>query len=73
MVLGGPVRGGKVYGQWPSLAREQLFEGRDLMLTTDYRDVFAELSQKHLGVRDVNKVFPNHRVNPSDYRGLLAG
>jgi uncharacterized protein (DUF1501 family) len=73
MVLGGPVRGGKIYGQWPGLAREQLFEGRDLMLTTDYRDVFAELSQKHLGVRDVNKVFPNHRVNPSDYRGLLAG
>ena len=73
MVLGGPVRGGKVYGQWPGLAREQLFEGRDLMLTTDYRDVFAELSQKHLGVRDVNKVFPNHRVNPGDYRGLLAG
>ena len=72
MVLGGSVRGGKVYGQWPGLAREQLFEGRDLMLTTDYRDVFAELSQKHLGVRDVNKVFPNHRVNPGDYRGLLA-
>ena len=43
------------------------------MLTTDYRDVFAELCQKHLGVRDVNKVFPNHRVSPGDYRGLLAG
>ena len=72
MVLGGPVRGGRVYGKWPGLAREQLFEGRDLMLTTDYRDVFAELAQKHLGARDVNKLFPNHRVNPGNYHGLIA-
>jgi len=72
MVLGGPVRGGRVYGRWPGLAREQLFEGRDLMLTTDYRDVFAELAQKHLGTRDVNKIFPNHRIDPGNYRGLIA-
>jgi uncharacterized protein (DUF1501 family) len=72
MVLGGPVRGGRVYGQWPGLAREQLFEGRDLMLTTDYRDVFAEIAQKHLGARDVNNVFPNHRVNPGNYKGLIV-
>ena len=72
MVLGGPVRGGKVYGQWPGLAREQLFEGRDLKLTTDYRDVFAELAQKHLGARDINKLFPNHRINPGDYHGLIV-
>jgi uncharacterized protein (DUF1501 family) len=72
MVLGGPVRGGKVYGRWPGLAREQLFEGRDLMLTTDYRDVFAELAQKHLGARDVDQVFPNYRVNPGNYKGLVA-
>jgi uncharacterized protein (DUF1501 family) len=72
MVLGGPVRGGKVYGKWPGLAREQLFEQRDLMLTTDYRDVFAELSQKHLGARDVDKIFPNHRVNTMKFPGLLA-
>jgi len=72
MVLGGPVRGGKVYGRWPGLAREQLFEGRDLMLTTDYRDVFAELSQKHLGARNVDKIFPNHKPNAKNYPGLLA-
>jgi uncharacterized protein (DUF1501 family) len=35
-VLGGPVRGGKVYGEWPGLTPEQLFEGRDLALTTDF-------------------------------------
>jgi len=72
MVLGGPVRGGRVYGRWPGLAREQLFEGRDLMLTTDYRDVFAEIAQNHLGARDVNNVFPNYRVNPGNYKGLIA-
>src|SRR5579862_4456233 len=72
MVLGGPVRGGRVYGRWPGLAREQLFEGRDLMLTTDYRDVFAEIAQNHLGARDINNVFPNHRINPNNYKGLIA-
>ncbi len=72
MVLGGPIRGGKVYGKWPGLAREQLFENRDLMLTTDYRDVFAELSQKHLGAINVDKIFPNHQANPHNYPGLMA-
>ncbi len=71
MVMGGPVRGGKVYGQWPGLAREQLFEGRDLALTTDYRDVFAELSQKHLGARNLDKIFPGYKLDPRRYRGLL--
>ncbi len=38
-VMGGGVRGGKVYGEWPGLQEEQLYEGRDLALTTDFRDV----------------------------------
>ena len=42
------------------------------MLTTDYRDVFAELAQNHLGARDVGQIFPNHRVNPDNYQGLLS-
>jgi uncharacterized protein (DUF1501 family) len=57
-MLGGPVKGGKVYGKWPGLAPEQLFEGRDLALTTDFRDVFAEVLAKHMGARDVGQVFP---------------
>ncbi len=44
MLIGGPVRGGKVYGKWPGLEREQLFEHRDLAVTTDYRAVLSELS-----------------------------
>ena len=50
LVLGGGVRGGKVYGRWPGLARQQLFEGRDLAVTTDFRTLFAEVAGTHLGV-----------------------
>jgi uncharacterized protein (DUF1501 family) len=71
LVMGGPVRGGNVYGKWPGLAREQLFEGRDLALTTDYRDVFAELAQKHLGARNLDKIFPGYRLDPRRYHGLV--
>jgi uncharacterized protein (DUF1501 family) len=48
-VIGGSVKGGKVHGRWPGLAREQLFEQRDLALTTDFRTVFGEVVSKHLG------------------------
>ena len=71
MVMGGPVRGGKVYGKWPGLAREQLFEGRDLALTTDYRDVFAEIAQKHLGARDLAKIFPDFKLSANRYHNLI--
>ncbi len=49
LVLGGPVRGGKVYGRWPGLGRERLFEGRDLAVTTDFRTLFTEVATRHLG------------------------
>ena len=57
MVLGGPVRGGKVYGAWPGLEQEQLFEDRDLAVTTDFREVLGELVQVHLGQMP-ERVFP---------------
>jgi uncharacterized protein (DUF1501 family) len=71
MVLGGPVRGGKVYGRWPGLEREQLFEGRDLAVTTDYRDVLGELVSGHLGQKNLAQVFPGYR--PGESLGLLRG
>ena len=61
MVIGGDVRGGKVYGKWPGLEREQLYEGRDLAVTTDFRDVFAEVVSGHLGLTDMKHVFPGFR------------
>jgi uncharacterized protein (DUF1501 family) len=60
-VIGGPVRGGKVYGRWPGLAPELLYERRDLALTTDYRTVCGELLAHHLGQRDLSRVFPAFR------------
>jgi uncharacterized protein (DUF1501 family) len=57
-VLGGQVRGGKLYGTWPGLAREQLYEGRDLNVTTDFRSVLTELVTKQMGNRDGGAVFP---------------
>ncbi|MFZ0588915.1 MAG: DUF1501 domain-containing protein, partial [Bryobacteraceae bacterium] len=57
-VLGGQVRGGKVYGNWPGLEQEQLYEGRDLALTTDFRTVLSELVRKQMGNRQIAPVFP---------------
>ena len=58
MLFGGNVKGGKVYGQWPGLAPEQLFEGRDLQVTTDFRQVHSEILARHLGITVQNDVFP---------------
>jgi uncharacterized protein (DUF1501 family) len=60
LVLGGNIKGGKVYGKWPGLEREQLYQGRDLAITTDFRDVFAECVTGHLGARDLSKIFPGY-------------
>ncbi len=57
-VLGGPVRGGSVYGRWPGLESHQLYEGRDLALTTDFRTVLSELVSRQLGNRNLSQVFP---------------
>ena len=57
-ILGGNVRGGRVYGEWPGLEREQLYEGRDLNVTTDFRSVLSELVMKQMGNRQLATVFP---------------
>jgi uncharacterized protein (DUF1501 family) len=67
-VLGGPVRGGHIYGRWPGLEPEQLFEQRDLAVTTDFRDVLGELVSQHLGQK-VDQVFPGY--HPGQPLGLL--
>ena len=59
-VLGGPVRGGKVYGRWPGLDQSQLYEGRDLALTTDFRQVIGESVARHLGNKNLAEVFPGY-------------
>ncbi len=71
-VLGNGVRGGKVYGQWPGLKSDQLNEGRDLALTTDFRDVFGEIANRHLGVSNVQPVFPGYAASAAKFRGFLT-
>ena len=72
MVIGGGVRGGKVFGAWPSLAPEKRYEGRDLAVTTDFRDVFGEIVVRHLGVGDPGAIFPGYQVNAARFPGLFA-
>lgn len=72
LILGNSVKGGKVYGDWKGLSSDRLNEGRDLAVTTDFRDVFAEVASKHLGTKDLNSLFPKYSVSKSNFRGFLA-
>ncbi|MBI2987175.1 MAG: DUF1501 domain-containing protein [Deltaproteobacteria bacterium] len=70
-VLGGRVKGGIVYGRWPGLEPEVLYEGRDLDLTTDFRAVCGEILSRHMGQKNLSKVFPGYKF-PSRPPGLIA-
>jgi uncharacterized protein (DUF1501 family) len=70
-VVGNGVRGGRVYGEWPGLRSDQLYEGRDLALTTDFRDVFGELAQKHLGSNNLQAIFPGYQSSAQKFRGVI--
>jgi uncharacterized protein (DUF1501 family) len=70
-VIGGHVKGGKVHGRWPGLEQEQLYEGRDLALTTDFRSVFAEVVSDHLGARALDRIFPGFTASPRDFLGVV--
>ena len=70
-VIGGHVKGGKVHGKWPGLEQEQLYEGRDLALTTDFRSVFAEVVSDHLGARALDRIFPGFAASPRDFLGVV--
>ncbi len=68
MVMGGHVVGNKVHGQWPGLADGQLVGPGDLAVTTDYRDVLAEVCFKRLNNSAVDQIFPGYKAT---VRGLL--
>jgi uncharacterized protein (DUF1501 family) len=72
MAIGANVRGGRVYGRWPGLAVEHRYEGRDLAVTTDFRDVFGEIVVRHLGVADPRPIFPGYAIQPARFPGLFA-
>lgn len=68
--MGGAIRGGTVYGDWPGLERHQLYEQRDLNVTTDFRDILSELVVRHLGNADASTVFPG--FGEPKFRGIVA-
>src|SRR5258706_5850116 len=71
-VLGGPVKGGKVYGRWPGLDQSQLYEGRDLAVTTDFRLVLSEVVSQYLGNKDLKRVFPGFENQGGQFLKLLG-
>ena len=64
LVLGGGVQGGRIHGRWPGLRDDQLYEGRDLAVTTDLRSVLAAAAARQLGVSDVQRLFPGFSGAP---------
>jgi uncharacterized protein (DUF1501 family) len=71
-VLGGPVRGGKVYGRWPGLDQSHLYEGRDLALTTDFRQVIGEAVARHMSNKNLADVFPGYENQPGKFLRVLG-
>ena len=70
-VLGGGVRGGRVHGHWPGLRSDRLYEGRDLAVTTDFRDLLSEVLTRHLGIGDLGAVFPGFSSSASRFPGTI--
>lgn len=71
-ILGNSVKGGKVYGDWRGLKSDKLYEGRDLDVTTDFRDVFAEAAYKHIGSKDLSKLFPTYTATKEKFKGYMG-
>jgi uncharacterized protein (DUF1501 family) len=71
-VIGGAVHGGKVYGRWPGLDASQLYEGRDLAITTDFRRVLGEAVYRHLGNHDLAQVFPGFQTDSGQFLHYLG-
>jgi uncharacterized protein (DUF1501 family) len=72
--MGGSIKGGKVYGDWPTLAPDKLFQDRDLAVTTDFRDVFGEICARHFGVgmQDMPKLFPGYEIDAQRFRNFYT-
>jgi uncharacterized protein (DUF1501 family) len=71
LVLGGPVNGGRMVGRWPGLDVARRFEGRDVAVTTDFRDLVAEILARHLGATNLSAVFPGFTADPGRFPGAM--
>jgi uncharacterized protein (DUF1501 family) len=72
--VGGSIKGGKVYGDWPTLAPDKLFQNRDLAITTDFREVFGEICAKHFNVpmSAMPQLFPQYAVDAQKFRNFYT-
>ncbi|QNI34396.1 DUF1501 domain-containing protein [Alloacidobacterium dinghuense] len=70
-VVGGDVQGGRVYGRWPGMRQDQLYEGRDLAITTDFRQVLGEAAYKTVGARNLDLVFPGADLKSNRFLNIL--
>src|SRR5947208_11503548 len=71
-VVGGPVRGGRVYGRWPGLEQSQRSQGRDLAPTAAIRQVLGERVDHHPCSRDLTEVFPGFQNSPNRFLKILG-
>lgn len=70
-ILGGPVAGGQVFGKWPGLGGADLYDGRDLAVTTDFRMILSEVVDKHMGNTSTTRVFPGFPYDPQKTLGVI--
>ena len=70
-VMGGDIEGGKVYSRWPGMSEGELYQGRDLAVTTDYRSVLGEIIAKHFGDANLNAIFPGFANDPRQFLGIV--
>ncbi|HEY2989926.1 MAG TPA: DUF1501 domain-containing protein [Candidatus Binatia bacterium] len=70
-IIGGKIKGGKVYGRWPGLDPAVLYEGRDLTLTTDFRAVCGEVLSRHMGRKNLKAIFPGYDFSTQPL-GIIA-
>lgn len=72
-LIGGKVNGGRMYGRWNGIARRELYEGRDLPVTTDFRSVIASIvgEHMHLSQEQMETVFPNFNIADRSLSNIL--
>ena len=70
-VMGGDIKGGRVYSRWPGMSEGQLHDGRDLAVTTDYRSVLGEILSRHMRDENLKTVFPGFANDPKQFLGVV--
>ena len=73
LAMGGGVNGGQLYGDWPGLGEEELFQGADIWAQTDYRSVFSELLMKRYRNNQIWQIFPEFTEEQYKPHGVFNG